>query len=132
MPKSRARSRICGPFILRMNGDAMRSIDEAKFKVSSAMEGGFKRLGALCLKAMAVPMVPLGLGFMLYGLFEIATGSAPYADGEIMPFVVGVSLVILAACCGFCRKSSKKPPIGCAIAGNKTVSCACPNNGVVA
>ena len=97
MPKSRARSRICGPFILRMNGDAMRSIDEAKFKVSSAMEGGFKRLGALFLKVLAVPMVPLGLGFMLYGLFEIAAESAPYAGGEIMPFVVGVSLVIFGS-----------------------------------
>ena len=69
----------------------MRSIEEAKFKVNSAMEGGFKRLWALCLKILAVPTLPLGLGFTLYGLFEIVTGSAPYSDVDIMPFVVGIS-----------------------------------------
>jgi hypothetical protein len=66
-------------------------LDEAKLKVGSAVESGFKRLGALSLKAMAVAMVPMGLGLMLYGLFRILHSG----EGQIAPFAIGVTLTIL-------------------------------------
>ena len=79
---------------------AMKSIDEAKLKVGSVMEGGFKRMGALFLKVLAVPMVPIGLGLMFYGLFQILDPndqSPGYSDSEIVPFAVGVSQIIFGS-----------------------------------
>ena len=49
----------------------MRPPKRQKARYEVLWRGGFKRLGALFLKVMAVPMVPIGLGLMLYGLFQI-------------------------------------------------------------
>ena len=72
----------------------MRFIDEANLKVGSAIEGGCKRLGALFLKVLAVPIVPIGLGLMLYGLFQMLR---PHAAGDYDHFnffAIGVTQVI--------------------------------------
>lgn len=61
-----------------------RSIEDAKLKVRMSMEGGLKRLGALFLKAWAVPMVPIGLALILYGLFT-----------NFEPLSIGVALVLM-------------------------------------
>jgi len=78
----------------------MRSIDDVtnqlKIKAGSHMEGGMKRLGALFLKSWAVPMVPVGLGFMLFGLYEIMT-RASNIHGVGIPFAIGVTLSILGS-----------------------------------
>ena len=66
MSKNNARIRFTGLFISAIDGVAMKSINEAKLKVGSAMEGGFKRIGALFLKVTALPMVSVGLGAMLF------------------------------------------------------------------
>ena len=73
----------------------MRPPDAAKSEVRSAMEGGFKRLGALFLKVMAVPMVPIGLGFMLYGLFQILHADGP--DSHFEFFAIGVTQTIFGS-----------------------------------
>ena len=73
----------------------MRSIDEAKLKVGSAMEGGFKRMGALFLKVIAVPMVSVGLGCMLYGLFQIFSDGNPHH--QFQAFAIGVTQVIFGS-----------------------------------
>ena len=73
----------------------MKFIDEANLKVGSAIEGGCKRLGALFLKMLAVPLVPIGLGFMLYGLFQILRADAP--GDHFALFAVGVTQVIFGS-----------------------------------
>ena len=73
----------------------MRSPNAIKSEVSSAMEGGFKRLGAFLLKAIAVPMVPAGLGCMLYGLFQILHADGPEHHFEF--FAIGVTLTIFGS-----------------------------------
>ncbi len=60
------------------------AIEDFKLKVRFSMEGGVKRLGALFLKAWAVPMIPVGLGLILYGL-----------STSFEPFSIGVTLVLL-------------------------------------
>lgn len=53
------------------------------------MEGGLKRLGALFLKVWAVPMVPVGVGLMLYALVKRVE------QGHVVDqFSVGVALTI--------------------------------------
>ena len=56
------------------------------------MEGGIKRLGALFLKVWAVPMIPLGVGLMLFGLFRIFEENR-WED----PLSVGVAFVVMGA-----------------------------------
>lgn len=56
------------------------------------MEGGIKRLGALFLKMWAVPMIPLGVGLMLFGLFRIFEENR-WED----PLSVGVAFVVMGA-----------------------------------
>ena len=74
----------------------MKFIDEANFKVGSAIESGFKRLGALFLKVLAVPIVPIGLGLMLYGLFQMLRPEA--ADSDFFKlFAIGVTQVIFGS-----------------------------------
>jgi hypothetical protein len=65
-------------------GELQRSLEEVKLKARFSMEGGLKRLGALFLKAWAVPMVPIGLGLILYGLFT-----------RLEPLSIGVALALL-------------------------------------
>ena len=60
--------------------------------VKQRMEGGIKRLGALFLKMWAVPMIPIGVGLMLYGLFRIFEENR-WED----PLSVGVALVVMGA-----------------------------------
>ena len=67
-------------------GELQRAVEDAKLKVRFSMEGGLKRLGALFLKAWAVPMVPVGLGLVLYGLFT-----------RFEPLSIGVALVLMGA-----------------------------------
>ena len=74
----------------------MKFIDEANFKVGSAIESGCKRLGALFLKVLAVPIVPIGLGLMLYGLFQMLRPEAPDSD-FFEPFAIGVTQVIFGS-----------------------------------
>ena len=74
---------------------ATKSIDEARLKVGSAMEGGFKRIGALFLKVIALPMVSVGLGVMLYGLFQILNSGEP--DHQFAPFAIGVTQAIFGS-----------------------------------
>ena len=57
------------------------------------MEGGLKRLGAVCLKFWAVPMIPVGVGLMLYGLVVRLEQGAHLED----TFPLGVALAILGA-----------------------------------
>jgi len=74
----------------------MKFIDEANFKVGTAIESGFKRLGALFLKVLAVPIVPIGLGLMLYGLFHMLRPEA--ADSDFFKlFAIGVTQVIFGS-----------------------------------
>ena len=74
----------------------MKFIDEADLKVGSAIESGCKRLGALFLKVLAVPIVPIGLGLMLYGLFQMLRPEAP--DRHFFePFAIGVTQVIFGS-----------------------------------
>ncbi|MGY8825294.1 MAG: hypothetical protein ACKVJG_15390 [Candidatus Latescibacterota bacterium] len=80
----------------------MRSIDDTanqlKIKAGSHMEGGLKRLGALFLKSWAVIMVPVGIGFMLYGLIQILTIGGSRGEAHALPFfAVGVTLSILGS-----------------------------------
>lgn len=65
-------------------GELQRTIEDAKLKVRFSMEGGLKRLGALFLKAWAVPMIPIGLALILYGLFT-----------NFEPLSIGVALVLM-------------------------------------
>ena len=74
----------------------MKFIDEANFKVGSAIESGCKRLGALFLKVLAVPIVPIGLGLMLYGLFQMLRPEAPDSDSFEL-FAIGVTQVIFGS-----------------------------------
>ena len=74
----------------------MKFIDEANLKVGSAIESGCKRLGALFLKVLAVPIVPIGLGLMLYGLFQMFRPEAPDSD-FFEPFAIGVTQVIFGS-----------------------------------
>ena len=67
-------------------GELQRAVEDAKLKVRFSMEGGLKRLGAVFLKAWAVPMVPVGLGLVLYGLFT-----------RFEPLSIGVALVLMGA-----------------------------------
>ncbi len=96
MSKTKARSRYCGLYIEAIDGVAMKSIDEAKLKVGSAMEGGFKRIGALFLKVIALPMVSVGLGVMLYGLFQILNSGEP-DHPKFVPFAIGVTQTIFGS-----------------------------------
>lgn len=74
----------------------MKFIDEANLKVGSAIESGCKRLGALFLKVLAVPIVPIGLGFMLYGLFQMLRPAASdHSSFEL--FAIGVTQVIFGS-----------------------------------
>ena len=73
----------------------MKFIDEANLKVGSAIESGCKRLGALFLKVLAVPIVPIGLGFMLYGLFQMLSADGPGRDFNL--FAIGVPQVIFGS-----------------------------------
>ena len=74
----------------------MKFIDEANLKVGSAIESGCKRLGALFLKVLAVPIVPIGLGLMLYGLFQMLRPEAPDSDFFEL-FAIGVTQVIFGS-----------------------------------
>lgn len=74
----------------------MKFIDEANLKVSSALESGCKRLGALFLKVLAVPIVPIGLGLMLYGLFQMLRPAAS-GDDSFELFAIGVTQVIFGS-----------------------------------
>ncbi len=74
----------------------MKFIDETNFKVGSAIESGCKRLGALFLKVLAVPIVPIGLGLMLYGLFQMFRPEASDSD-FFEPFAIGVTQVIFGS-----------------------------------
>ena len=74
----------------------MKFIDEANFKVGSAIESGCKRLGALFLKVLAVPIVPIGLGLMLYGLFQMLRPEASDSDFFKL-FAIGVTQVIFGS-----------------------------------
>jgi len=65
---------------------------DAKIKAGNYMEGGMKRIGALFLKVWAVPMVPLGLGLMLWGLFS-KFEQRQWED----PLSAGVALVMLGS-----------------------------------
>ena len=65
---------------------------DTKIKAGNYMEGGLKRLGALFLKVGAVPIIPTGLGLMLWGLFS-KFEQRQWED----PLSVGVALVILGA-----------------------------------
>ena len=69
---------------------ARDTASQAKIKAGTVMEGGIKRLGALFLKVWAVPIIPLGLGLMLWGLFS-KFEQRQYED----PLSVGVAFVIL-------------------------------------
>lgn len=57
----------------------------------SYMEGGMKRLGALFLKCCAVPLVPLGVGLMLYGIL------AQLRKGGLDQFSAGVACTVFGA-----------------------------------
>ncbi|NKB71845.1 MAG: hypothetical protein GKR89_32615 [Candidatus Latescibacteria bacterium] len=59
-----------------------------KIRAGTYMEGGLKRLGALFLKFWAVPMVPVGIGLMLWGLIN------ELGKQQVEFFPVGVTLVI--------------------------------------
>jgi hypothetical protein len=85
----------------------MRPPNAAKSEVRSAMEGGFKRLGALFLKVMAVPMVPIGLGFMLYGLFQILHADGADSISSFLP--LASPRPFSAAYSGYWPKSSMQP-----------------------
>ena len=74
----------------------MKFIDEANLKVGSAIESGCKRLGALFLKVLAVPIVPIGLGLMLYGLFQMLRPEASDSDFFEL-FAIGVTQVIFGS-----------------------------------
>lgn len=74
----------------------MKFSDEANLKVSSAIESGCKRLGALFLKVLAVPIVPIGLGLMLYGLFQMLRPAASDRHSFEL-FAVGVTQVIFGS-----------------------------------
>ena len=69
---------------------ARDATNQAKIKAGILVEGGAKRLGALFLKVWAVPVIPIGLGLMLWGLFS-KFEQRQYQD----PLSVGVALVIL-------------------------------------
>ena len=69
-----------------------RATRDLSIKAGNYMEGGTKRLGALFLKVWAVPMVPVGVGLMLYGLIK----KFEYEHVQDL-FSVGVTLVILGA-----------------------------------
>ena len=69
---------------------ARDATSQAKIKAGIFMEGGIKRVGALFLKIWAVPIIPLGLGLMLWGLFS-KFEQRQYED----PLSVGVAFVIL-------------------------------------
>ena len=58
------------------------------------LEGGAKRLGALLLKVGAVPMIPVGLGLMLWGLFHKLENNSWRGED---PLSAGVSLVVMGA-----------------------------------
>ena len=75
----------------------MKFIDEANFKVGSAIESGCKRLGALFLKVLAVPIVPIGLGLMLYGLFQMLRPDATGDHDHFNFFAIGVTQVIFGS-----------------------------------
>ena len=75
----------------------MKFIDEANLKVGSAIESGCKRLGALFLKVLAVPIVPIGLGFMLYGLFQMLSADADGPRRDFDLFAIGVTQVIFGS-----------------------------------
>ena len=100
MGSNKTRSRCSGLYKVAIDFAGINSIEDAKIKVSSAMEGGFKRMGALFLKVLAVLLVPVGLGMMFYGLFQILDPnerSPVYSDGAIVPFAVGVSQIIFGS-----------------------------------
>jgi hypothetical protein len=67
-----------------------RGTTDLKAKVSAMMEGGLKRLGALMLKFWAVPMIPVGVGLMLYGLIRKLEQGQGFED----TFPFGVALIL--------------------------------------
>lgn len=70
----------------------MTNLDSIKLRVGNLMEGGLKRLGALFLKCWAVPMVPVGVGFMLYGILHKLENTH-----ETDLFSIGVTLIIMGS-----------------------------------
>lgn len=68
-------------------GPLRAAFEDAKLKARFSMEGGLKRLGALFLKAWAVPLIPIGLGLILYGLLSHFEN----------PLSAGVALVLMGA-----------------------------------
>ena len=74
-----------------MNRHVEQVAEDLKLKAGSYMEGGLKRLGALALKCWAVPMVPLGLALMLYGLVH------QFKQGHMGGFSVGVAFTIFGS-----------------------------------
>ncbi|MBT4503882.1 MAG: hypothetical protein HOC74_39480 [Gemmatimonadetes bacterium] len=77
-----------------------RAAWDIKLKAGNYMEGGLKRLGALFLKFWAVPMVPVGVGLMLYGLITKLESGYNLED----TFPVGVALTIFGALLWFLAK----------------------------
>jgi hypothetical protein len=68
-----------------------QTANDIKLKAGNFMEGGLKRLGALFLKCWAVPMVPIGIGLMIYGLIR------QFEQGHVGDFSAGVALTILGS-----------------------------------
>lgn len=82
-------------FVARWDGqgrgeDPWPALEYLKAGAKERMEGGIKRLGALFLKIGAVPMIPVGVGLMLYGLSQILA-----ADRWDEPLPIGVSMVVM-------------------------------------
>jgi hypothetical protein len=77
-----------------------QAASDFKLKAGNYMEGGLKRLGALFLKLWAVPMVPVGVGFMLYGLITQLDSGYSLKD----TFPIGVTLTILGSLLWFLAK----------------------------
>lgn len=72
--------------------DIQQQAREIKLNAGNFMEGGLKRLGALFLRFWAVPMVPVGIGLMLYGLIT------KIEQGHVVDqFSVGVALAIFGS-----------------------------------
>lgn len=74
-----------------------RAVNGFKIRAGSHMEGSFKRLCALCCKGWGGITVPVGVGFMLFGLWEILEAADAGAHRSIAPFAVGVSLSIVGS-----------------------------------
>lgn len=78
-------------------GQIENAVNGFKIRAGSHMEGSFKRLCALCCKGWGGLTVPLGVGFMLFGLWEILDGADAGGHRSIAPFAVGVTLSIVGS-----------------------------------